>query len=225
MLPIGWRTRHGPCFPAASHEYFFEIVPMRAMQNNYDAPLGNDPVRLRRELETRRRQYREMIENSVQGICVNAGGTPLFVNQTYADMLGYDSPQEILALGSLDPIVAPYHLEMVTTMRKARMNGEEVPTRYEFDAVRKNGQIITLEAIHSVIYWEGQRAIQHAIFDITELTRSQSNLFDPYFATNSQNGGLGLSSAFSIVKAHGGTITVHANPGRGTKLTVFLAAI
>ena len=54
---------------------------------------------------------------------------------------------------------------------------------------------------------------------------SVDNIFDPYFSTDSKGGGLELSSAFSIVKAHGGTISVHSTLGRGTRLTVYLPTI
>jgi signal transduction histidine kinase len=54
---------------------------------------------------------------------------------------------------------------------------------------------------------------------------SLANLFDPYFSTDKNGGGLELSSAFSIVKAHEGTITVHSRMGKGTRLAVFLPAI
>ncbi len=135
-----------------------------------------DLGRLQDDLEWRQQQYREMIESSVQGICVNSGGTPLFVNQAYARILGYDSPEQILALGTLDAIIAPHDLERLKSRREARMRGEQAPGRYEFDAVRKDGSRITVETILSTINWEGQRAIQHTIFDITELKNSQEQL-------------------------------------------------
>ena len=47
-------------------------------------------------------------------------------------------------------------------------------------------------------------------------------IFDPYFSPNQNQGGLALASAYSIVKHHGGAITVASRPGRGTRLNVFL---
>jgi PAS domain S-box-containing protein len=47
-------------------------------------------------------------------------------------------------------------------------------------------------------------------------------IFDPYFSTKDQSSGLGLATAYSIVKNHGGYVSVASKPGEGTTLTVNL---
>lgn len=49
-------------------------------------------------------------------------------------------------------------------------------------------------------------------------------IFDPYFTTKSQGSGLGLSSVYSIVRRHGGTVEVVSSPGRGSCFAVYLPA-
>jgi len=39
---------------------------------------------------------------------------------------------------------------------------------------------------------------------------------------DSESGGAGLAGAYSIIKNHGGTITAHSKPGKGTRLTMYL---
>lgn len=52
-----------------------------------------------------------------------------------------------------------------------------------------------------------------------------SKVFDPYFTTKPQGNGLGLATAYSIVKRHGGHIEVESAVGVGTTLTVYLPAV
>ncbi len=49
-------------------------------------------------------------------------------------------------------------------------------------------------------------------------------IFDPYFTTKKKGSGLGLASAFSIIKRHDGHILVDSRHGRGTVFTIYLKA-
>jgi signal transduction histidine kinase/ActR/RegA family two-component response regulator len=50
------------------------------------------------------------------------------------------------------------------------------------------------------------------------------NIFDPYFSTKDTGSGLGLASAYSIIKKHDGSIEVDSTEGEGTTFHVYIPA-
>jgi PAS domain S-box-containing protein len=51
-----------------------------------------------------------------------------------------------------------------------------------------------------------------------------AKIFDPYFTTKKKGSGLGLATAYSIIKKHGGAIAAESEPGAGTMISIFLPA-
>ncbi len=79
---------------------------------------------------------------------------------------------------------------------------------------------------HPPIIIDKRRFIQISIKDQGKgITReSQQKIFDPYFTTKQSGSGLGLASAYSIVKKHKGYITVESVSGQGAIFNIYLPA-
>jgi diguanylate cyclase (GGDEF)-like protein/PAS domain S-box-containing protein len=122
------------------------------------------------------KRFRNLIEGSIQGIFIHRNRAPIFANQACADILGYDSLEELLAAGTYETHLAPHESERMLGYGKARLSGQSAPSQYEFDGVRKDGSIVRLQNAVRVVDWNGEPAIQNTVVDISERKRAEEAL-------------------------------------------------
>jgi len=96
------------------------------------------------------------------------------------------------------------------------------------EAMPKGGRIV-LEAklsSFSAISRPIHRAIEIGVSDegVGIATENRERIFDPFFTTKSEGTGLGLAFTHKIITAHGGSITIASDSGRGTQISVYLPA-
>ncbi|MBC8339307.1 MAG: PAS domain S-box protein [Alphaproteobacteria bacterium] len=127
-------------------------------------------------LEESEARFRNLIEGSVQGVLIHADNKPLFINQAYADIFGYDSPEEMIALGDALTHVAAHERDRMKSYSAARVQGKDAPVTYGFEGVRKDGTRLWLENRARGIIWKGQPAVQRTLVDITERHQADENL-------------------------------------------------
>jgi PAS domain S-box-containing protein len=121
-------------------------------------------------------KFRKLTEGSIEGIVIHREFRALFVNQAYAEIFGYGSPDEILAMDDILPMFAPHERERAQRYRVQRLAGENVPDQYEFEGVRNDGAPIWLENRVRVVDWEGAPATQAIVVDITERKQAEDAL-------------------------------------------------
>jgi diguanylate cyclase (GGDEF)-like protein/PAS domain S-box-containing protein len=120
--------------------------------------------------------FRQIIEQSELGIILfDERWKPLFVNLAYVKLFGFESATELLALGSIETLIAPADRERLRTYRTARLDGRPAPTRYDFVGVRKDASRLTLNAIISTITWATGTVICTTVSDVTVVRRVASD--------------------------------------------------
>jgi PAS domain S-box-containing protein len=120
--------------------------------------------------------FRILAEGSIQGILVHQNTKPLFANKAYANILGYESPDDILGMESVVPLIAPYEQERLLSYHRARLKGAYAPNHYEYDALCKDGSIITLQNIVTMVNWTNEPAVLATVIDVTERKRAEEAL-------------------------------------------------
>jgi PAS domain S-box-containing protein len=121
-------------------------------------------------------KFRSLVHGSLQGIVVHRQHRPLFVNQTFATMLGYTTPEELLALESMLLLVHPQDQERLSAYCSARLRGDDVPAQYEYRAVRKDGSRLWMEVRATVVSWEGAPAVLLTSVDISARKQAEAML-------------------------------------------------
>jgi PAS domain S-box-containing protein len=126
-----------------------------------------------RESETK---FRTLVQASLQGILVHHHHQPCFVNQAFATMFGYATPEEVLRLETTLPLIAPQDRARIIAYRDARLRGDDVPAHYEFQGLRRDGRRIWVEVRATVIPWDGAPAILTTHIDITARKQAEEVL-------------------------------------------------
>jgi PAS domain S-box-containing protein len=128
--------------------------------------------------------------------------------------LPYDLPLVLADEGQIRQVFSNLSINAIDAMQSGgqfRVSAEQVSV--------EQGDIVELKSgTYVKVTFEDQgEGIPPAII---------GKVFDPYFTTKTKGSkkgqGLGLAICHSIVKKHGGAITVESEPGQGTKFSVFL---
>ncbi|MBE0531128.1 MAG: PAS domain S-box protein [Rhodospirillales bacterium] len=135
-----------------------------------------DCRRIAEDLKASEQRFRDLAEGSIQGILVHRDFKPLFANRACAERLGYDTPEDVLKLGSLTKVLPSHEHRRIRSFANARLRGETVSSRYELQALRKDGSLIWLELCPSVVSWDGRPAIQVTMIDIGGRKSAEENL-------------------------------------------------
>lgn len=128
------------------------------------------------ELAANEQRFRELCEDMRLGLVIASTRGILMVNKAYAELLGYDSTKEMMAIGRYGAI-APYDLDRAPTMANIdAMPPDELPASYKIDQVRKDGTIVPVEMFSRVFEWNGERAVQNIVVDLSERRRAETAL-------------------------------------------------
>jgi PAS domain S-box-containing protein len=128
-----------------------------------------------KSLQESEEQYRLLVENSLLGIGISCGNKVIFANPALLRIFGYNDLEEFSKLPLLNH-VAPSSRELVVSRREKVASGEAVPSEFEYDILRKDGQIRTLLASSSHFKMRGETYTQTTFQDITERKRAENLL-------------------------------------------------
>lgn len=112
--------------------------------------------------------FRDMVEGAVQGILVHSNFRPLYVNDSFAQILGYDTADQIMALPLIRPLYPPETWPEVEQDYNDLVRGVHLPRISRMIAQKRDGEEVWLSVTKRALDWHGVPAVQLCVFDITK---------------------------------------------------------
>ncbi len=121
--------------------------------------------------------YRTLVENSLQALVIFQDGRNVFANPAAAHITGY-TQDELLAMSPEDAnqVIHPNDRALLAERACKRQDGQDVPPRYEFRLIRKDGAVRQVECFNARITYQGNPAVQMTYVDITERKQAEETL-------------------------------------------------
>jgi PAS domain S-box-containing protein len=124
-------------------------------------------------------KFRALFEASSQGVLLHDEHQYLQANPAIVQILGYDSPQELIGLHPrmTSPPIQPNGDETAMLAQKYIQEClSKGHVRFEWIARRKNGEDIPVEVILTRVQWGGKQIIQAAVNEISERKQAEAEL-------------------------------------------------
>jgi PAS domain S-box-containing protein len=149
-------------------------VPLRTTSNRIEALLGvtrdiTERKQAEADLSQSNERFRELWENTVEGIAIHYNGVFLEVNPAICKMFGY-TPEQVIGRSMFD-LISP---EAAQVVRQKMLEGSEEP--YEVPARHADGTQFLVELIGKSINYLGKPVRMVAVRDITERRNAEEAL-------------------------------------------------
>lgn len=131
--------------------------------------------RVGEKLREKEEWMRAILDGSRDGIVIEDGSGIAYINKSYAHLLGYDSPEELVGQ-PISCLLPPDEAQRLTEYSERRRRGESAPSIYNFKGKRKDGSLVEVEGTVSTSLIGGIKYIMTAIRDITERKLAESAL-------------------------------------------------
>ena len=125
-----------------------------------------DRKKMEQELRESEEKYRALVDNALVGIGIHQDGKIVYANEALASMFGY-TLEEGIGLSIAD-MIHPDERDFVMKMAQRRQAGENVPTTYETQLLKKDGSSFYALISNALIKYNGRPATLITVADITD---------------------------------------------------------
>lgn len=116
--------------------------------------------------------------DSTYGVVVHRDFSPLYADEKYAQMFGFESTDDVMNLNSLFDIIDPkFHCAAQQAYNDV-MSGREQPKVRSYVNQNVHGQIFSVLTVDHVIEWEGESALQITVIDMSMIDNANQQILE-----------------------------------------------
>ncbi len=129
-----------------------------------------------RELSDSERKFRGVVENANDAIYIITPEGFEYANSAFERLTGYASKEVCKKSFNFWSIIHPEDVKMIREREEARRRREEVPSRYEFRILAKDGSVKTVEPATVHIGEEGETKVMGILRDVTDRKQAEDRV-------------------------------------------------
>jgi two-component system, sensor histidine kinase and response regulator len=173
-----------------AHTRLEEIVEIRtrdlAKTNKFLEEEVQERKRIEKDLRENEEGYRIAIENSNDGVAIIHERKHVFVNKRFADIFGYDSPEELIGSG-IKTTIHPDDLERIKKIGLAKMREGKKSARFEHKGLKKDGSANYVEISVATTQYKGDLGSIVFVRDVTDRREAEDRLREAKEAAEKAN--------------------------------------
>jgi two-component system, cell cycle sensor histidine kinase and response regulator CckA len=120
-------------------------------------------------------KYRAVVESSLVGVFIVQDNLFRFVNKRWCEIYGYTYDEVVDKVCPLD-LAHPEDKRIIQENVRKRLSGEAEHAEYEARVFRKDGTIITVKVLGSLILYKGRQGASGTVIDVTEHRKAEEQL-------------------------------------------------
>jgi PAS domain S-box-containing protein len=168
------RRKDGGTFPVEVSTRLIDIEGQRFYQGIIrDITARN---RAERELVESEARFRGLVDQSLAGIYIIQDGRFVYVNPRLAQILGYDSCEELIGRDALLAVVEEDRDMVAETMSRRIQGDSSAESHLNFHAIRKDGSVVDVGVHGAPANHAGRPAIVGLMQDISEKKRADEEI-------------------------------------------------
>jgi PAS domain S-box-containing protein len=132
--------------------------------------------RAEQELSESEKKFRSVVENANDAIYIITSEGFEYINSAFTRLTGYTSEEACGEAFNFWDIIHPDDVKMIREREEARRKGQEVPSRYEFRVLAKNGKVKTVEPATVHIGEKGELKVMGILRDVTGRKQAEEKI-------------------------------------------------